>query len=330
MKHNVILVTSGEPGGIGPDICLDLAEIVIPKEYRIVILADVELLYTRAMILNKKIKIIAIADITDVPPISDKGCLYVLDIKCPDIDTVGKLKVENAKYVKDILDTAIRLCKEGKSRIIVTAPLSKEIINQSGYKFMGHTEYLADAFECNKVVMMLANNIMRVALLTTHLPLKDISSQMTKDNLRQTLNIIISSFGRDYALSNPRIAVCGLNPHAGEGGYLGTEELEIINPVINEFKECGYNVSGSYPADTVFTRSGEFDVILAMYHDQGLPVLKYSGFVDGVNITLGLPIIRTSVDHGTALDLAGSGRAISTSLINAVNYAINSRKAEQC
>ncbi len=323
MKTNVILVTSGEPGGIGPDICLDLANMVISNAHRIVVLADIELLYARAKCLNKNIKLIKIKEVEDTNHVLDKGSLYVLDIKCPNLDTLGILRVENAKYVMQILDTAITLCKEGKSRTIVTAPLSKEIINKSGHMFMGHTEYLAQAFNRDKVVMMLANNVLKVALLTTHLPLKEVPQQITKANLRETLNIIINSFNDNYRIENPRIAVCGLNPHAGEGGYLGMEEFDIINPVINEFKQNGYNVSGSYPADTIFMRSSDFDVILAMYHDQGLPVLKYSGFVDGVNITLGLPIIRTSVDHGTALDLAGSGRVLSASLINAVNYAIS-------
>ncbi len=175
--------------------------------------------------------------------------------------------------------------------------------------------------------MMLANQKMRVALLTTHLPLKQVATSITTDNLNQSLAIIIETLTR-YGISNPKIAVCGLNPHAGEGGYLGDEELTIINPVIRQWQDRGYNISGSYPADTVFLQAQKYDLILAMYHDQGLPVLKYSGFEDGVNVTLGLPIIRTSVDHGTALNLAGSGRAQSESLIRAIELAIEYSNSE--
>lgn len=326
ISKKIILVTSGEPGGIGPDICLDLANFGLPPDYILVVLGDVSLLRARAKMLNRTAQIVSIASIEAVyklePGFDYVNKLIVLHVECPVLDTVGQLKVENASYVLKMLDQAIAICKSGRSNIIVTAPLSKEIINLSGYKFTGHTEYFAQAFACDKVVMMLANSIMKVALLTTHIPIKDVTNHITKDNLRKSLYVILASFTKNFGLPNPRIAVCGLNPHAGEGGYLGTEELEIINPVISEFKQNGYNVSGSYPADTIFTTRAEFDVILAMYHDQGLPVLKYSGFADGINITLGLPIIRTSVDHGTALDLAGSGKAFSTSLKNAVSFAI--------
>ncbi|MFN8769657.1 MAG: 4-hydroxythreonine-4-phosphate dehydrogenase PdxA [Neisseriaceae bacterium] len=326
MSRKIILVTSGEPGGIGPDICLDLTNINVSSDYIIVVIGDVQLLEDRAKILNKNINIVGFDNVEDICNYSsleyNKSQLLVLNCNCPCKDTLGKLKVENVNYVLNTLDVAIKLCKSGISNTIVTAPLSKEIINMSGAKFMGHTEYFAIAFNCNKVVMMLANNVMKVALLTTHLPLKNIPNYITTDNLSRTIKIIIHSFSNLYGIKNPKIAVCGLNPHAGEGGYLGSEEIEVINPVIKIFQDDGYNVSGSYPADTIFNRASEFDVILAMYHDQGLPVLKYSGFADGVNVTLGLPIIRTSVDHGTALELAGSGKADSASLINAVNFAI--------
>ena len=191
---------------------------------------------------------------------------------------------------------------------------------------MGHTEYLAEKFGIPKVIMMLANQYMKVALLTTHLPLKDVALRVTKDNLNQTLKIIIEYFTGKFGIANPKIAVCGLNPHAGDGGYLGLEEIEIINPVINEWQQKGYNVSGSHSADSVFLNAKNYDLILAMYHDQGLPVLKYSGFESGINVTLGLPIIRTSVDHGTAINLAGTGLANSESLMYAIEFAININK----
>jgi 4-hydroxythreonine-4-phosphate dehydrogenase len=331
-NKKIILVTSGEPGGIGPDICLDLAYMPRSSDYEIVVIGDYELLTIRAKLLNKDISIIPLDDLDKLSSYSIdqkyNHFLFVLHIKCNNLDTIGKLKLENAPYVIAVLNIAINLCKAGKSNTIVTAPLSKEIISRSGYDFTGHTEYFAHAFNCDKVVMMLANSVMKVALLTTHLPLKDVSSYVTKDTLRQTLKIIINAFKHYYSIKNPRIAVCGLNPHAGEGGYLGAEEQAIINPVINEFTAKGYNINGSYPADTIFLKHTEFDVILAMYHDQGLPVLKYSGFADGINITLGLPIIRTSVDHGTALELAGTGKASSTSLISAIKHSLI--RGEKC
>lgn len=324
-QRNIILVTSGEPAGIGPDICLDIAQLNA-SENLIVIIGDVELLRFRAQTLNKNVNIIKFNTIEEVcnykSSVDKLGQLLVLHCDCPNKDTLGQLKAENSSYVLNILDLAIKICKSGLSQTIVTAPVNKEILNVGGLKFIGHTEYFAQAFNCEKVVMMLKNKVMSVALLTTHMPLKDIPQAVTSDNISQTLQIIINSFAKNYGIKNPKIAVCGLNPHAGEGGYLGNEEIEVLNPVIRKFQNEGYNVSGSYPADTIFNKAAEFDVILAMYHDQGLPVLKYSGFAEGINVTLGLPIIRTSVDHGTALELAGSGRADSTSLINAINFAI--------
>ena len=325
INDNLILVTSGEPGGIGPDICLDSVRLDTHTLQRLVVIGDVKLLQERVKILGKSVELLQLNSIDEIDGMSSCSKinqLMVLHKSCPDKDTIGILKPQNSAYVLNLLDSAIAICKSGKSNIIVTAPISKEVINTSGAKFSGHTEYFANVFNCDKVVMMLANAKMKVALLTTHLPLKDVPKNVTRDNLTQTLNIIIKDFNTKFNIKNPKIAVCGLNPHAGEGGYLGLEELEIINPVIQEFQNKGHNISGSYPADTIFNRANDFDVILAMYHDQGLPVLKYSGFDDGVNITLGLPIIRTSVDHGTAIDLAGTGKASSSSLLNAVNYAI--------
>jgi 4-hydroxythreonine-4-phosphate dehydrogenase len=325
-KLELIGITSGEPAGIGPEICLDLAFCSYNNQQVLIIIGDINLLKARASLVNKPVKLLAVSDemLTDLPPAAH-GSLYVYDIACPHPDCLGQPDPTNAAYVLNILDTAIDWCKRGLSKIIVTAPLNKDVINQASIPFSGHTEYLAAKFAIPKVVMMLANPQVRVALLTTHLPLKDVPAQVTAANMNQTLQIIHAAFKTHLACPTPKIAVCGLNPHAGENGYLGTEERDIINPVIAAWQQQGYQVTGSYPADTIFNRADEFDVILAMYHDQGLPVVKYSDFAHGINITLGLPIIRTSVDHGTALDIAGSGSASSSSLLAALAFACGDR-----
>lgn len=322
-----ILVTSGDPSGIGPDICLDLASSNIASNSQLIILGDINLLRLRAKLLNKNIELHAttkeeLINLTKqnklLPKLSNS--LWVLDIHCPNINCAGVVDYNNVNYVFEILDTAIYLCKIGVSKAIVTAPVSKEALS---YKepFSGHTEYFAKEFGCKDVVMMLVNQGMRVALLTTHLPLNMVATRITKQLLSNSLDIILSSFKDIYKLDNPRIAVCGLNPHAGENGYLGNEEIAIINPVIKSYQQRGYNISGSHPADTVFLHYQDFDVILAMYHDQGLPVLKFLGLDTGINISLGLPIIRVSVDHGTAFALAGTNKASSLSLLEAVKFA---------
>lgn len=328
----IILVTSGEPSGVGPDICLDLAYNEFANNYEVVVLGDIELLQTRAKLLKKNVNFIEMDKYNLIDLKNDKFFynkknnsenLLVYNISCKNKDCIGVLEVANSSYVIEILNTAIDFCKERLSNIIVTAPISKEVINRFGINFLGHTEYFAKEFNSSKVVMMLANQFMNVALLTTHVPIKDVSNAVTKDNLNQTLEVILNVFQNQYKILTPKIAVCGLNPHAGENGYIGEEEIKIINPVINEWQKKGYNVSGSYSADTIFNKALEFDVILAMYHDQGLPVLKYSDFEGGVNVTLGLPIIRTSVDHGVALSLAGTGIASSKSLVSAIKFAIS-------
>ncbi len=318
-----ILVTSGEPSGIGPDICLDIPKHMFKHE--IVVIGDVNVLHARSKLLNSGVQI-EVVDVADLLSLKPAQALRVLHVECPCPVSPGYLNPSNSQYVLKTLDTAISLCKNKYANSIVTAPVSKEVINQSGVRFLGHTEYLAEKFGIAKVVMMLANKHMKVALLTTHLPLQDVAKNVTKDNLSQTLKIIIDYFIQNYGVTNPSIAVCGLNPHAGDGGYLGCEETEIINPVINEWRMKGYNISGAHSADSIFLHAKNYDIILAMYHDQGLPVLKYSGFESGINVTLGLPIIRTSVDHGTALDIAGMGLASSDSLMNAIEFAININK----
>lgn len=325
LNRQLIVVTSGDPAGVGPDICLDIAAQCFDDKTDIIVLGDIEILKQRAKLLNRNIpfRLVTLAELKNGQCLAHDQ-LNVYDIKSanPNV-TPGCLDQANAQYVLDILDTAINLCKQNLAATIVTAPLNKEIINRAGSVFTGHTEYLATAFGCSKVVMVLANKFMKVALLTTHIPLAKVPSCVTAANLNQVLNIIITDMQQKFGISNPRIGVCGLNPHAGEGGYLGDEEIKIINPVIKSWQANGYNVTGSHPADTIFTKLDDFDLILAMYHDQGLPVLKYSGFEEAVNLTLGLPIVRTSVDHGTALDLAGKGVATSTSLINAIKLGIS-------
>lgn len=322
MTRSIIVITMGEPGGIGPDICLDLP---IVADFTLVVLGDANLLEHRARLLNKPVQIRQIIYeqlVEKQIQQTNAAEILVVHTNCPILDTVGVLHTENAAYVLKLLDMASELCRSGTAVAMVTAPVNKEVINQAGYKFSGHTEYLADKFACGKVVMMLANRLMRVALLTTHLPLKDVVAEVTEANLEHTLKIIVTAFKQHYNIDNPKIGVCGLNPHAGEGGYLGMEEINIINPVIKKWQGLGYNISGTYPADTIFNHVSDFDVVLAMYHDQGLPVLKYADFDSGINITLGLPILRVSVDHGTALNLAGSGRASSQSLKHAISEAM--------
>ena len=324
--NKIILVTSGEPGGIGVDLCVTLANISFNPDYIIVIIGDAECIKARAELLKISITVRCINKLEEIFDNNLKNItnqLLVLNIKCKNIDTVGRLCLDNVPYVLECLDTAIHYCTLQIASAVVTCPISKEIINRTGIYFTGHTEYLANATHTKKVVMMLANKFMKVALVSTHIPLKDVAQYITKDTLTETIRIIINDFKDKYNIPNPKIAVCGLNPHAGEGGYLGDEEINIINPVIEHFALQGYLVSGSYPADTIFNKAHEFDVILAMYHDQGLPVLKYADFYDGINVTLGLPIVRTSVDHGVALDLAGKNLASNKSLIAAITYAID-------
>ena len=318
----IICVTSGDPAGIGPDICLDIIKHSFNPAYRIVVIGDIEMLRERAKLLKQSVLIKAVA-LDELSSLPLSNCLYVLDVKCSVQVTPGKLNAANSHYVMQTLEQAASLCHDKLSNIIVTAPVNKEIINAAGIKFLGHTEYFAEQFNIPRVVMMLANDKMKVALVTTHMPLKEVAKHITRNNLNQTLKIIIDYFEKNYAIPNPKIAVCGLNPHAGDGGFLGTEELEIINPVIAQWQDKGYSVSGSYAADSIFLTAADYDLILAMYHDQGLPVLKYSGFESGINVTLGLPVIRTSVDHGTALEIAGKGLASSQSLMHAIQFAIN-------
>ncbi|HEX8963587.1 MAG TPA: 4-hydroxythreonine-4-phosphate dehydrogenase PdxA [Rhodocyclaceae bacterium] len=307
-KRPVVAVTSGEPAGIGPDICLALASAALPVDVRI--LGDRDLILGRARLLGVDA---AGLDIEHLP----------LRAPC----TPGRLDPANAPYVLDLLDRALAGCLGGEFAAMVTAPVHKGVINDAGIPFTGHTEYLAEKTGTRRVVMMLAgtgeNAGLRVALATTHLPLKDVPAAITRSELETTIRILHGDLRSKFGFARPRILVAGLNPHAGEGGHMGTEEIDVIIPVLDKLRTEGMDLVGPLPADTLFTRGvlAGSHAQLAMYHDQGLAVLKYAAFDEGINITLGLPILRTSVDHGTALDLAGSGRASAASLFAALNVA---------
>jgi 4-hydroxythreonine-4-phosphate dehydrogenase len=253
------------------------------------------------------------------------GRLNVLHVPLGAPSTPGRLDRANGRYVLDLIDRAVDGAVAREFDAIVTAPVQKSVINEAGIPFTGHTEYLAERTRAPLPVMMLATEDLRVALATTHLPLKDVSAAITVESLSQVLSILDHDLRQWWGLSAPRIAVCGLNPHAGESGHLGTEEINVIGPAIARMRERGMNVIGPVPADTAFVpaRLAECDAVLAMYHDQGLPVIKHSGFDRAVNVTLGLPILRTSVDHGTALDLAGTGKADPRSLAAAIRLALS-------
>lgn len=311
-----LAITPGEPAGIGPDLCIDYAQQA--HDFQMILLADTEMLYERAELLKKPLKLIQFENQQQSP--SGSGTLYYQPVKLPETAKPGSLNVNNAPYILRTLDQAIAGCLNKTFDALVTGPLHKGIINEAGIPFTGHTEYLAAQTNTPKVVMMLATDEMKVALATTHLPLKEVARAITTDTLRQVLTILDHDLKTKYGLTTPHIMICGLNPHAGEDGHLGMEELEIMIPLIEQLKTEGFNLTGPLPADTLFAKHNleKADAVLAMYHDQGLPVLKYQGFGKAVNVTLGLPIIRTSVDHGTALDLAGTGQASTGSL----NYAI--------
>lgn len=309
-----IALTAGEPAGIGPDLCVQLAQ--YQQTCELVIIADPHLLQQRAEQLGLPI-VLELVDLSKTAQIPAKGVVRYLPVALAEPVTAGVLNPLNSAYVLDTLQLALDGCLAKRFDAVVTAPVHKGIINDAGFLFSGHTEFFADGAGVDQVVMMLATPTLRVALATTHLPLNLVSQSITQSSLTRVIEII------HHGLSSPRIAVCGLNPHAGEGGYLGMEEIEVISPVIEQLRNQGINLSGPWPADTIFVQEklNEYDVVLAMYHDQGLPVLKHQGFGRAVNVTLGLPFIRTSVDHGTALDIAGTGKATISSLQTAIDMA---------
>lgn len=331
-QHRPFLaVTAGEPAGIGADLCLQLSQNA--SAYSFVVLCDKQLLQQRAQQLNLSVQLHDY-DAHNISPLP-VGHLRVLHIPLGQPAEAGKLNPANSPYVLALLSRAVQGCQSGEFAAMVTAPVHKGVINDAGIAFTGHTEFLAELTHTPLVVMMLAGGGMRVALLTTHLPLRDVADAITAELLEKILTILQRDLQSRFGIAHPRILVAGLNPHAGESGYLGREEIDIIIPVLNKLRALGMNVSEPLPADTLFTphNLAQCDAVLAMYHDQGLPVLKHASFGSGVNITLGLPIIRTSVDHGTALDLAGRGGAEVGSLIEAMQVAvqmIESGKNDAC
>jgi 4-hydroxythreonine-4-phosphate dehydrogenase len=312
-----LAITCGEPAGIGPDLCVMLATHDFPA--RRVILGDRDVLAARAALLGVQV------EMPDYDPgkTAAAGKLEVLHIPVSAPVQPGKLDTRNAAHVIALLDRAISGCQGGEFSALVTAPVHKAAINDAGIAFTGHTEYLAARTATPRVVMMLAGGGMRVALATTHLPLAEVPHAITRDSLTATLRILDRDLRGHFGIAAPRILVAGLNPHAGEAGHLGREEIDIIAPVLEALRSEGMHLAGPLPADTLFTRKylDHADAVLAMYHDQGLPVLKYASFGAGVNVTLGLPLIRTSVDHGTALDLAGTGKIDTGSMRAAIALA---------
>jgi 4-hydroxythreonine-4-phosphate dehydrogenase len=315
----IIALTAGEPAGIGPDLCVLLARQAFPA--RVVVLADKTLLAARARLLRLPLAIVDYAPLADQP--APPGALEVMHVPLAAAVQPGALDVANSRYVLDTLRRAAQGCLSGSFDALVTAPVHKGIINDAGIPFTGHTEFLAELTATPRVVMMLVGGGMRVALATTHLPLKEVPAAITRDSLSEVIRILQRDLVSRFSLPRPRILVAGLNPHAGEGGHLGREEIEVITPALDVLRAEGLDLRGPLPADTLFTPRmlAECDCVLTMYHDQGLPVLKHASFGGGVNVTLGLPIIRTSVDHGTALDLAGSGKADPGSLLAALELA---------
>jgi len=313
-----LALTAGEPAGIGPDLCVQIAQ--QPLSCNLVVIADSALLLARAQQLKLPLKLI---DISATAPSQHKaGSLQVLHFPLTETAIPGTLNPANARYVLSTLELAVEVCRSGQFDGMVTAPVHKGVINDAGIPFTGHTEYLAELMHC-PVVMMLTGGNMRVTLATTHLPLKDVAAAITPDGIESKLRIVQRDLVTRFMLDDPRIAVAGLNPHAGESGHLGREEIDIIIPVLNKLRAEGMHLIGPIPADTLFNPSQlkQYDCIFTMYHDQGLPVLKHASFGGGVNITLGLPIIRTSVDHGTAVELAATGRANPGSLLTAIEMA---------
>lgn len=324
MSLPVVAITPGEPAGIGPDIALQISQKEI--DAKLVLFADSELLKSRAQQLKINIKLNVLEDIEQARA-HQAGTVQVFNVPLLVESQAGILDKKNAAYVLNCLSQTVALIQEKKINALVTGPLHKGIINESGIAFTGHTEFLAQLTESTPV-MMLAADSLRVALVTTHLPLSEVSAAISKENLQQVIEILHYDLKTKFGIAQPKILICGLNPHAGEGGHLGNEEIEIIQPTLKYLREQGMDLMGPLPADTLFTPKylQHADAVLAMYHDQGLPVLKHIGFGHAINVTLGLPIIRTSVDHGTALDLAGTGKANTGSLKAAIDLAIELSK----
>ncbi len=316
-----IILSAGEPAGIGPDLCVMLAQHTLDAE--LVVIANAEMLAARAALLKLDLRTQAYDPLKPSKHLGN-GSLTVWDQALAQTATPGELNAGNSQYVLDCLSVATQACLNHDFDALVTAPVHKGIINAAGIAFTGHTEFLAELSGTPQVVMMLVGGGMRVALATTHLALKDVPTAISQAGLETTLRILQQDLITKFGIAQPRILVAGLNPHAGEDGYLGREEIEIINPVLEKLRAQGMHLIGALPADTLFSPANlkSADAVLAMYHDQGLPVLKHASFGTGVNVTLGLPIVRTSVDHGTALSLAGSGKVDLGSMLAAIALAI--------
>ena len=326
----ILALTAGEPAGIGPELCLQLA--TEARDAGLVVIASRELLQARASALGLEVQLHDWQP--GMVPETRAGHLSVRHVDGCQSTLAGQLDAANSQYVLDTLTVAARGCLNGSFDGMVTAPVHKGVINEAGIVFSGHTEFLQELCGVERVVMMLATEELRVALVTTHLPLKDVSAAITPQRLTQVTRILNADLQTFFGIEQPRILVAGLNPHAGEGGHLGREEIEVIEPTLEQLRAEGIQLTGPLPADTLFTPHwlDNADAVLAMYHDQGLPVLKFQGFGRAVNITLGLPIVRTSVDHGTALDLAGTGKADAGSLHTAIRvgeHMARCRKAAQ-
>ena len=322
-----IAITPGEPAGIGPELTLKLAQLPLPFE--IVAIANMQMLEKCAQQSQLKLQLNAFDPNTKILP-HMPGQLNVVDLPIPSSVTTGKLNVENSSYVIETLNTAIEFVQNNTCHALTTGPVQKSTINDAGISFSGHTEFIAKKtggypvmLLTNEAVNKDPNKKLRVALVTTHLAISEVATSITPEKIEQVLNVLHQDLIQKFGIANPCICVCGLNPHAGEGGHLGNEEIEFISPLLKNLRKNGMNLVGPLPADTAFTEKNLIgkDVVLAMYHDQGLPVIKHGGFGDIVNVTLGLPIIRTSVDHGTALDIAGQGIADVSSLHTAVSLA---------
>jgi 4-hydroxythreonine-4-phosphate dehydrogenase len=315
----VIAITPGEPAGVGPDLCVQIASRRLPA--RLVVVADRKVLLERARALGVRLRTRPFRRRADAA--ARPGELLVLHVPAAVPVRPGAPDPANGRYVLRTLEIAAEGCRDGLFDALVTGPVQKSAVNEAGIEFTGHTEYLAARLGADTPVMMLVGGGLRVALATTHLPLREVARRITRRRLERTLAVVHRDLVERFGIVRPRIAVAGLNPHAGEAGYLGREEIEVIVPVLEKLRREGLRLEGPLPADTIFTprRLRGFDCVLAMYHDQGLPVLKHAGFGRAVNVTLGLPIVRTSVDHGTALDLAGTGRASPGSLVAAIRLA---------
>ncbi len=315
-----LLITPGEPAGIGPDLCVRLVQ--DPPEAELVAVADPNVLRARARHLGMPLELREL-DPAAEPSVQGPGNLRLLAVTAPRPVECGRLEPKNAAYVLETLRVAAQHCRRGEADALVTGPVHKGVINDAGFPFTGHTEFLAELCGVRDVVMMLTAPGLRVALVTTHIPLAQVAGAISTRRVEISVRILDAELQTRMGVAHPRIVVCGLNPHAGEGGHLGREEIDIIQPALAVLRREGYDLLGPLPADTAFTRKylDQADAVLCMYHDQGLPVLKHTGFGEAVNVTLGLPIIRTSVDHGTALELAGTEAVDAGSMRAAVDAA---------